>query len=87
MKPVHFKQSNRQLEPPPDFTPDQTVLSIEPLSVWTDERQCVSCWRMSWKERIYALLFGKVWCAVLSGDTQPPIYLESHPNYFRVTNE
>lgn len=35
----------------------------------------MSCWRLTWKERIKALLFGKVWLGVLSGFTQPPVWM------------
>ena len=29
----------------------------------------------TWEERIKALLFGRVWLSVLSGRTQPPVWL------------
>jgi len=72
MKPVKFEQSNRTLSPPGAQYSDN-VDGIEPLQIWTDGEQCVSCWKMSPKERLSALFSGCVWIAVLSGETQPPI--------------
>lgn len=43
------------------------------LPVFGVDGQCVSCWRMSWRERLSALVFGRMWIAVLSGQSQPPI--------------
>jgi hypothetical protein len=48
---------------------------IEPLPVYMDGEQCISCWQMSWRERLSALFFGRVWLSVLGGRTQPPVWL------------
>jgi hypothetical protein len=37
---------------------------------------------MTWRERISALLFGKVWLYVHSGLTQPPVALQSMRDIF-----
>ena len=83
MKPVAFKHSNKTLQPSGKKY-SQNVTSVAPLPVWTDGEQCISCWKMSLRERLSALLFGRVWLALLSGQTQPPAcvtvskeYLES----------
>jgi len=39
------------------------------LDVWCDSKKCISLWKMSWKERLSALIFGRVWVYVLSGET------------------
>lgn len=48
---------------------------ILPLRVYSDGQQCISCWKMTWRERLSALFFGRVWLAVLGGQTQPPVWL------------
>ena len=82
MKPEAFKHSNNTLQPS-GLTYSKNVIGVEPLQIWTDGEQCVSCWRMSWRERLNALFFGRVWIASLSGKTQPPIYAEVAKEYFR----
>lgn len=69
MKPVMFVEHNAVLARPSSMTGEE----CESLPVYKDGKQCISCWEMSWKERLSALIFGKSWIWVLSGDTQPPI--------------
>lgn len=45
------------------------------LHVWSDGNQCVSCWKPTFKERLNILFGGKVWLGVLSGKTQPPVFV------------
>lgn len=45
------------------------------LAILQLDGTCISCWQMSLWERIKNLFTGKVWIGVLSGATQPPIYL------------
>lgn len=45
------------------------------LHVWSDGKQCVSCWKPTIKERLNILFGGKVWLGVLSGKTQPPVFV------------
>ena len=80
MKPIGFKYANWQLQPPAGEY-SENVAGIDPLPVWTDGEQCVSCWQMSARERLSALLFGRVWLAVLGGSTQPPVYIEAGRAY------
>ena len=79
MKPTKFEQSNRTLLRPSNMTDDE----CSSLDVYTDDNQCISCWRLSWRERLSALLFGKVWVYVLSGNTQPPIVLVCERDIFK----
>ena len=60
---------------------DEECSSLDVLVV--DGKQCLSCWRMSLRERLSALLFGRVWIWVWSGNTQPPIYLEAARTIFK----
>lgn len=83
MQPTSFEYANKVLQP--SGTPHSAnVESVVPLPVWTDGEQCVSCWRPSLRERLSILVFGRVWVAVLSGQTQPPICVTGSNRYFRL---
>ena len=71
MSPIKFKKEKKNLLKPENMTDEE----CSSLWVYNDGRECVSCWRLTWKERIKALFFGKVWLGVLSGFTQPPVWL------------
>jgi len=83
MKPIGFKYANRELQPSEGKEYSENVTAIDPLPVWTDGEQCVSCWQMTWRERLAALLFGRVWLSVLSGSTQPPVCIEAERAYLK----
>ncbi len=57
-----------------------------PLPVYCDGEQCISLWQLSWRERISALIHGRVWLQVLSGETQPPVALSAQRTIFEVEN-
>lgn len=71
MNPIDFPQSTKVLQKP------GTMLDSEcqSLPIWNDGKECISCWRASFKERVRILLTGKVWLSVLSGRTQPPVFV------------
>ena len=69
MEPIKFKQSNKELLKPEGWTDEQ----CESLPVYSDGEQCVSLWKMTWRERLSALFYGKVWLFVYGGKTQPPV--------------
>ena len=71
MKPIDFKQSTKVLQKPGTLSDAQCGA----LPVWCDGKQCVSCWKPSIKERINILFGGNVWLGVLSGKTQPPVFV------------
>jgi len=71
MNPIEFKEANKQLLKPHNMTDEE----CGPLHVWTNGKECMSCWRPTLRERLSILFFGKVWLSVLSGKTQPPVAL------------
>ena len=77
MKPLAFKESNKNLLPPSGMS------NCDGLPVYTDGSQCISCWKMTFLQRISALVFGRVWVSVLSGQTQPPIWLSCEKTVFK----
>ena len=55
------------------------------LPVFTDGETCISLWRMTWKERLSAFIFGRIWLFVVSGETQPPVSLMAEKEIFKET--
>lgn len=78
MNPINFKEATVVLRKPENMTDEE----CGSLPVYTDGIHCVSCWKMSLKERIAALLFGKVWLIIMSGHTQPPVLLSCEKTVF-----
>ena len=59
--------------------PEQTIVWAKnqppylPLPAYTDERETISCWRLTWPERLKALVFGRLWLRQMNfgGPLQP----------------
>lgn len=79
MIPDVFKEANVTLLKPDSMTDEE----CSSLKVYTDGEVCISCWKLSLKERIKALLYGRVWLGVLSGHTQPPVWLDCDKTVFK----
>ena len=76
MKPVSFDESNKVLSKPITMSDDE----CNPLEVFTDGQECISCWQPTLRERFYILFQGRIWLSVLSGQTQPPVRIwGQHP--------
>jgi hypothetical protein len=59
MKPIAFKGHNTVIaKDQPEYLPLPAHVSKG------DNGEVISCWKMSWRERIKALLRGKVWLCV-----------------------
>ena len=71
MKPINFPQSTKVLQRPSTMAESE----CQSLPVWNDGKQCVSCWKPTFKERLNILFSGKVWLGVLSGKSQPPVFV------------
>ena len=71
MKPIDLPQSTKVLQKPSTMSDNE----CSSLHVWNDGKQCVSCWKPTFKERMNILFGGKVWLGVLSGKTQPPVFV------------
>lgn len=66
MRPMHFSESNAQL-----LAGD--IPNCADLPVYKDGTQILSKWKMSWRERLSALLFGVAFVSVRARETSPPI--------------
>jgi len=80
MKPIKFKEANKNLLKPESMSDEE----CGSLWVFSDGEQCISCWRMTFKQRIKALLWGRVWLSVRSGNTQPPVRVDCDKTIFTV---
>jgi hypothetical protein len=78
MKPIKFKEANKNLLKPESMTDTE----CGSLWVYNDGKQCISCWKMTFKQRIKAILFGKVWLSVMGGQTQPPVWVDCDKTVF-----
>jgi hypothetical protein len=78
LSPIKFPEANKKLLKPSGMTESE----CSALWVYTDGKQCISCWRLTLRQRIKALLYGKVWLSVLSGQTQPPVWLDCDKTIF-----
>ena len=79
---ANFAESHRVLGPPSTMTSEECDL----LPVYCDGETCLSCWDMTFRERLSALFFGKVWLWVHSGKTQPPVAMTAARTVFVETD-
>lgn len=79
MKPIKFEEQTAVLHKPVSMTNKECGA----LPVWTNGEMCVSCWKLTFRERIKALFLGKIWLYVHSGEaTQPPVSLQCGKTVF-----
>lgn len=78
MEPVKFPEATKNLLKPNDMTDDE----CRSLWVFNDGEVCVSRWRLSFVDRLRILLYGHIWLTVHSGQTQPPVRLDSTKTVF-----
>lgn len=79
MKPIHFKEAQIELKKP------NTMTDEECSSLWihrTEDGQCISLWSTSFLERLKFLFHGKLWLGVVSGKTQPPVWVDMTKTVF-----
>jgi len=74
MKPIPFPEQTKILAKPDSMTDEQ----CSAMPVWNgDGNTCISCWQGGWRERLRFLFTGRMYAGVLSGQTQPPIWLSA----------
>ncbi len=69
-EPIEFAEQTSTLGKPLGMTCDE----CGPLPVFVDKTQSISCWRLTWRERLSALICGKIWIAVMCRGNQPPVW-------------
>lgn len=78
MKPIEFKEQTHVLKRPDALTD----LECGSLGAWSDGKQCISCWKPSFRERISILFNGRLWLSVWGGNTQPPVWIDGTKTVF-----
>lgn len=70
MKPIEFKEANYT------FAKDAQLSSFKPLPAFkSDDGEVISCWELSFAERVRILFLGNLWSSVMTfGDPLQPIY-------------
>ena len=81
MKPVSFKEQTNILQNPGNMTDEESGI----LPVFYDGEMSISCWRMSFIERIKAILYGRIWLYVRSKG-HPPGQLQCYKTVFKKTS-
>ena len=74
MKPIDFDEANFTLRggPAEKYGTDTAVAD---LPTYKGDGMQISCWGMTWRERLSALFHGKAWLRV-AGETHPPLALD-----------
>ena len=75
MKPANFILANSTVG-----TPQAGEDVIAALPIFNDGERSLSCWKLSWRERLSALVFGRAWVWVKSGKSMPPMSAEIFRN-------
>ena len=73
MKPIDFEVSNRRLVVSPGAADAMKQQGHESgdLHVFQGDGESVSCWRLSWWDRLAVIITGRVWLRVWG--SQPPV--------------
>jgi hypothetical protein len=72
MKPTQFPESNGTLSGGPAASYG-TEDDVADLPVHRGVGQIISCWRLSWLDRLRVLITGRVWLHVLTQRTHAPV--------------
>jgi len=75
MNPIKFEAMDGVLGAPQAWDGDKHG-PCKGLPVLRRDGVCISCWKPTWRERIYIFLGKPVWLHVVSGKTQPPVAVE-----------
>ena len=79
MLPIKFKEANKNLAKPKGMTDEE----CGSLWVFSDGKQCISCWKVPFWKRIKMLFHGKVWLSIRTGSTQPPCWIDVDSTVFK----
>jgi hypothetical protein len=85
MIPIKFKESNKVLVAPKNWDVSEYG-ECGDLYTYNDGHQSISLWRLTWKERFQILFNGKIWLGIMSGKSQPAVWLDSQKTVFKDEN-
>jgi hypothetical protein len=82
MKPLKFKEATIELKKPASMTDEE----CSSLWIFQSKRngynECISLWSVSLWQRLKFLFHGKLWLGVVSGKSQPPVWLDMTKTVF-----
>lgn len=81
MHPIQFAEQTVELQP----NPNQLEIDgqkVGTLPIFSDGDVCISCWNLSFTERLKAIWYGRVWLGIHTGRTQPPVWLSADKSVF-----
>ncbi len=81
LKPKKFNEATKCLKPPTQWD-EKKDGKCGNLWVFNDGKQSISCWKLSFWQRIKVLFFGRIWLSVFSGMSQPPVWLSCFKTVF-----
>jgi len=83
MKPTPFPESNGTLSggPAVNYGTEDDVVD---LPVHRGNGQIISCWRLSWRDRLRLLVGGRVWLHVLTERTHAPVLVAAESPFIPV---
>lgn len=65
MKPIKFKEQNVTFaENQPEYLPLPALKNVNPDGTTAGMGEVISCWKLSFKERIKILFTGKLWVSL-----------------------
>lgn len=70
LKPVNFKEATDLL------VPAVKGPNHKELHVFTDGEQCISCWKLTLRQRLCVLIYGRMWLGIRSGYSMPGVWLD-----------
>ena len=78
MKPIKFEESNTLFKGYIQTNGE----AVADLHVFAHEGELLSCWKMSFKERLLALVFGRAWLCIRTKERHPPVWLQCYRTAF-----
>jgi len=78
MEPIEFDEQNKIL----------IAENCGDLPVYVDEKQVISCWKLTEIEKAFLITRGEIWLRIMtSSKTQPPVNLSVENPFMRIENE
>jgi len=80
MKPLYFIQATIELQKPANMT-DEQCSSLYVHQSADDE--CISLWTIPFWQRLKFLFHGRLWLGIVSGKSQPPVWIDMRKKMFK----
>ena len=77
-EPTKFPEANFTWK---GWEADENRNEVLDLPAYRYDNKTISCWKLTWRERLCALFFGKAWLTVIG--RQPPVYVSPKCPFIR----